>query len=337
MTNTKVFISCDEFSKNEFDTYIAAHPEHRIIIWAPENMYVPQLYRTPDEWKTFSKSIDDLGIDYVLVIGYSESNFYDNHPRVIGWDDFAAYDVLSAFVDGRTQISPSPKNMTKHYVTKFGRESERRTIMTDSLAKYGVLDNTNFHYYNNGNPFEFAGYQPKYWDKEISELIHNDSNYAIPPTQYWYLSSAMEIIVEKSMDYPHIYNYFFIPILFGKPSVVFAAKGYYDRVKSIFGIDMYEDVIDTTFDDFDDRLEAADFISRQLKTLSERKSADHLARDTSAAAINNLRLLVDHVKAKNVNSEIKLMVELPELSYYKDALNAGDKMTFMGKAIYPSS
>lgn len=333
MSETKVFISVEEFPAKEFYDYIETNPTHRVVIWGPENVYVPQLYKTQDEWKTFSSDLDSKGIDYVVVTGCSE--FYENHSRVVGWDDFAAYDVLWEFVVGNLQLSPSPNMLTHHFTTRFGQETIRCSYVTDMMVKNGIMDNTNFYYSNNGKEFSHDLYQPIYWDGKKPEYDCAVNNCNIPDYRMPYLSSALEISVEKDWQYPHITDCLFIPIVFGKPSICLGAKDYYKKVKKLFGIDMYTTHIDTLFDDESNRRLASDMAMMSLKLLSIKiPSPDALARELAFTVTSNLQKVLSCVQARNVNSEILKLVEIPELYHYKEVLNSGSEITFIGKTIY---
>lgn len=335
MMPTKVFISYDEYTKEEFYSYIDLHPQDDILLWGPQNVYIPQLFKTQEEWISFYQDLDNRGINYKLVVGCSE--FYNGHPNVISWDDYAAYDIIYRFVSGNVMLSPSPQNMEKHFVTNFGYETFPNTAIVDKLAKYNILDNTALHYYNNGNPFEFNyNYSPTHWDGLPSTLITD--GFDIPIVRYFYLSAACQIVVEKDLNYPHINYTSLMPIVFGKMLVVFGAKGYYDKMKKLFGFDMFENIVDVSkFEVGDDIVSRSEIIAKELLRVTQNQDATMLARNAANAVSSNLQTLVNLVKEKNVDLRIKEMLELPELHEYKKHLNSGDKAVFMGKSIYSSS
>lgn len=333
---TKVFISYDEYTKDEFYAYIDSNPQDEIILWGPENVYIPQLFQTQEEWISFYQDLDNRGINYKLVTGCSE--FYSGHPNVISWDDYAAYDIIGGFVSGNVRLSPSPPNMENHFVTNFGDERFNRTVMVDTLVKYNLLGTTALHYYNNGNPFVFEYYSPKYWDGLPSTLMARDIKYDIPDLRYFYLSAACEIVMEKELRYPHISNRSILPIIFGKMLVVFGAKGYYDKMKKLFGFDMFENIVDVSkFEVGENVISRSENMVTELTRVVESQDATMLARNAANSTSRNIQILVNVVKEKNVDSRIKEMLELPELHEYKQKLNSGDKVVFMGKSIYSSS
>ena len=328
---TKIFISFEEFTKQEFNTYIEQNPTHEIILWVPENSYIPQIYKTYDEWVAFSVALDENGINYTVVTG--DLDYYKGHPNVIGWEDFTAYQVFYHFKQG---LIYHEKSNYKHayFVSRNGRETLESSIMIDSLYKYKLDNDSVIQYYNNGAPFKgFENWQPTYWDGiPIGSPPLSPGEYNAPTT---YEFASVDVCVAKQTVIDVIDPGFVFPMLWGMPSVIFAKAGMYDKMERILGVALYRDMIDTSFDSIEDDRERADAISAELrKLLKSYSSPDLIFKIFGPIAELNRQHLFKLVRQKNVHQKIKELIELPELHAYKEILNIGDKISLIGKNIY---
>lgn len=333
---TKVFISYDEFSSEEFYNYIEQNPTHKIVLWVPEASIIPQLYRTVEEWISFSQNLDLKNIDYTLVT--SDSEFYDDHPNVIGWDDFAAYKIMYDFKTASVQFSKRPQMALKHFVTRFGRESFQCSVIVDLLHKYKLENHTVIQYDNYGDEFLFnEPYSPSFWNGEPFSQIYNNSlnEYNIPPS---YIFSAVDISATTDIMSNSIQPSMLAPIMNGFPSVVYGRKGIVKKMERVLGISMYNDMIDTSYDSIEDPYERADALMVELRKLFDTYiEPDIIVKKFDGNAMFNKQKVFNLVKNKNVNEKIKEFLDIPELHHYKLILNSCDNLTMMGNFIYQSS
>jgi hypothetical protein len=333
---TKVFISYDEFSSEEFYDYIEQNPTHKIVLWVPEASIIPQLYKTAEEWISFSQNLDSKNIDYTLVT--SDSEFYGVHPNVIGWDDFAAYKIMYDFKIGSISFSKRPQMALRHFVTRFGRESFQCSIIVDLLHKYKLENYTTIQYDNYGNDFLFnKDYSPSFWDGNLFSNIANNSlnEYNIPSS---FIFSAIDISATTDIMSNSIQPSMLYPIMNGFPSVVYGKKGIVKKMERVLGISMYNDMIDTSYDSIQDSHERADSLLGELRTLfNTYNDPEIIVKKFDGNAIFNKQKVFNLVKNKNVNEKIKEFLDIPELHYYKEILNSSDNLTMIGNIIYQSS
>lgn len=333
---TKVFISYDEFSSEEFYNYIEQNPTHKIVLWVPEASIIPQLYKTAEEWISFSQNLDLKNIDYTLVT--SDSELYADHPNVIGWDDFAAYKIMYDFKIGSIAFSRRNLGASKHFVTRNGRESFQCSAIVDLLHKYKLENHTSIQYDNYGNEFSFnLDYSPSFWDgKPFAQIPSNHLNdYNVPLT---YVFSAVDISVTTDIMSNAIQPTMLYPIMNGFPSVVYGKKGIVKKMERVLGISMYNDMIDTSYDSIQDSYERADSLMGELRKLFDATyDPETIVKKFDGRAMINKQKVFGLVKNKNVNEKIKEFLDIPELHYYKEILNSGDGFTMIGNVIYQSS
>lgn len=341
---TKVFISVEGFTKEDLYTHIDNNPSDEIIIWGPENMYIPQLFKTFPEWKVFEQDMIDRNVNFKIVIGCSE--FYGENENVIAWDDFAVYELFKGYLLGNAPISSSKKDFYSYnFVTRNGRESFQSSLIVDLLYKYNLNDKTLIEYSNYGDEFhnkhivdvdgKETNWEPSHWNGNMltsdEYRIPNLNAFNIPYVGYDF--SMVDILVAKNIQFPQLDKSILYPMLLDKPFIIYGAKGIYEKMKNLLGIDIHDELVSMyPFDNISDHIHRAERVVQNIKHLDQN---DRMSENKKLFGSYNKIRLVELVKKKDVHPVIvDLLTNHDELIDYKRCYYAGDAITVIGKNIY---
>lgn len=261
-------------------------------------------------------------IKLYIILGQSHDDRY-NQTHTFFWNDYfmywVAYENLSL---------PEYKKPTNPFISLNGRVTTGRCRFIDHFYKYDLFDKGYMSFSNNGysNP-HFECYKWKYWSKpelffldDLSMMEENNMNpnFTIPPE---YFDSVFSFGSETKEHLVFVTEKTYLPIYFKKPFLLYAGKGQYAFLKSQ-GYELFENIIDYSFDDIEDNDERADAIAYQMKILTE-LDIDTLIEKTKNVCEHNYNTMMKKIKRKNIDKNIKRIISMcdtDEYDHYKSVL-----------------
>ena len=129
------------------------------------------------------------------------------------------------------------------------------------LAKYNILEK-GFVTWNDPK-IDFPTYPFKYFDgKPRYQNGGRYKNQMVMPIEY--INSFFDIVTES------VHHKFFVtektckPIVYGKPFIVLGCKDYHKNLKKIFKLELYEEIIDYSFDNVMPLYERTDLFVKEV-------------------------------------------------------------------------
>ena len=151
------------------------------------------------------------------------------------------------------------------------------------------------------------------WDFKIDRPYESDltDNFdtQILPKEYMY--GALDIVLETIT-----YDFFVTektirPILTEKPFVVFSCKGFHRKMKD-YGFEMFEELIDYSFDDIEDDDTRFEMLFEQLLKIKDTFTPKEIDEKTSEKTKLNYELFL------KINDGLKICKEVPNYVYKRD-------------------
>ena len=135
------------------------------------------------------------------------------------------------------------------------RPHYHRCVMMDYLSKYNLLDVTAYTWNDNSKPYDF--YEFKWWTPKINSITMDSDRYNCYAISYD--NPVFHLVTESEITHISFSEKVFKPILAGIPFIVFGSKGFYKKLKD-YGFELYDEVFDYSFDEFDDEIARAEAI-----------------------------------------------------------------------------
>ena len=151
------------------------------------------------------------------------------------------------------------------------------------------------------------------WDYTIDRPYESDltDNFdtQILPKEYMY--GALDIVLETIT-----YDFFVTektirPILTEKPFVVFSCKGFHKKMKD-YGFEMFEELIDYSFDDVDDNNLRFEMLFDQLLKVKDTFTPEEINEKTAEKTKYNYELFL------KINDGFKIPSEVPNYIYKRE-------------------
>jgi len=168
------------------------------------------------------------------------------------------------------------KNHTSLFYSHNHWTRDHRCLLVDYLAKYNLFKDGDISWNvlssDMGETYDFL-----YWKEEI-RIDPTDSAHD-PKILNWhekqfqnpgekYINSLFDLVSETTPDCIFWTEKTWKPILYGKPFIIWGAKGINKRLKE-YGFEIFENVVNYDFDDIEDEDERVEALCLELKRLSK--------------------------------------------------------------------
>lgn len=184
----------------------------------------------------YSKTVNILSvknIDYEFEKMGIVMNNYPKRHRQIFFKHLENQEILSeSYWSWITPISREPDSNWFNDEEIFSKETEKKTL--PSQPNISSEKSTEFELYT---PIE-------------------------------YKKTFLDIVSETSIDVPFITEKTYRPLLFGKPFIVNACKGFYSSLQSL-GFKLYDELFDYSFDLIDDNEERILAVSKEISKIKD--------------------------------------------------------------------
>jgi hypothetical protein len=124
-----------------------------------------------------------------------------------------------------------------------------RSLMMDTLAKHNLIGNAAISWHEIHNDYDY-----KYWTPEIKVL---DARYRLSTgLQYFlpneYPQAFMQLVAESSAVHHMMSEKTCVPLMFGKPFLVFGPMRFHKMLSVEYGFQLYDEIFDYSFDEVSD-------------------------------------------------------------------------------------
>lgn len=227
---------------------------------------------------------DDQELDYDIV------NFLETHKKDYNcivnkdWKTFFLFVSVNNFLIQKPYFKKSEKDI-KTFTLLVNRPSPERCAIIDKLTENELLKD---NYYSWLQP-ENANFKFKFFDnkKKILDIeSYNTINYIHSYPLKCYINSNWSIVLEcfSSYDDGYLTEKTFLPILFKRPFIVFGGIKTNKLLKDL-GFDIFEDLIDYSFDngDLENRV---DLFIKEVNKLTSTYYPDDKLKHNFKVALN---------------------------------------------------
>jgi len=225
---------------------------------------------------------------------YNERAQYFNNIDIIHWPTYWLH--WTKMCSGALNFNVEYIDFKFPYICLNNKNHKHRCQLIDHLARNNLLDKgiVTWHRFPGQHP---SPYQFKYYNDDI-RLISDDfitklDSFLIPNE---YHQSFLHVVGEATTKVTCISEKTWLPILFKKPWVVMADQYFHQKLVDL-GFELYDEIIDYSFDSYPDMENRAYAISENVKRICEEKSIYDLYKKIKPKADRNyenyMRILKD--------------------------------------------
>ena len=132
------------------------------------------------------------------------------------------------------------------FISLNNRAHYFRSLMMDNLARYNLIDNAAITWHEDNH----RNYEYKHWAPEIKIL---DAQYRLSTGLVYRLpnefsQSFMQLVAESSVLHNILSEKTCMPLIFGKPFLVFGPVGFHEMLSVEYGFQLYDEIFDYSFD-----------------------------------------------------------------------------------------
>jgi len=228
---------------------------------------------------------NDIKLQNVELYPWETYWITDTYYKVIS-DTYLSNIIKEYFeFDPIDDILPFQKEYQYLFLSLNNKPHHHRCVFIDLIAKYDLLKKTalTWHedrYDNEKNVdvefiSDYRGFRFQYWKlkkSKLTELVNNiEFNQNLMPLEYKH--SFLHLVVESNSDHIFLTEKTAMPLLMGKPFLIFSSSKYYDFLDRL-GFLRYDEFIDYDFDSIDDLSLRYERQLSNLITLSKKGNDD---------------------------------------------------------------
>jgi hypothetical protein len=259
-----------------------------------------------DIYVGFDSELDTIRYNRIKLIKWDSIDFYSKHIRFMTYIDFNDNEKVK-FYEYLKKIPPK-----KMFTSMLSLKKKWRMLILSDFLKYKIIDYGNFSIHMPDNVV--LELENKY-NKELSVLKKNNFNHnkdvkndidnvlyisrdiTQSPLLYYnycdfeYMICAFDIVIESQPYHFFVTEKTLRAIDSMKPFVVFSCKDFHKKLKNRYNFKLYDNIIDYSFDDEDDKEERWNKIVEELIKL-KRYSPEELKEITRDIALYNYENLL---------------------------------------------
>lgn len=153
----------------------------------------------------------------------------------------------------------------KLFINLNRRPHYHRCMLIDNLEKYKLLDYSYYTWCEYSSEYENP-YDFNFWKEELIRDGYNDNYYNCKSVLN--KSPLISIVTESEVSHISFSEKVFKPLLIGMPFLVLGAKGFHKKLEE-YGIELYTELFDYSFDDLDDLEQRVIGICENLNNLKD--------------------------------------------------------------------
>jgi hypothetical protein len=216
-------------------------------------------------------------IKLIVTVGsYPNSYYHDltrpfNNIEIVNW--YTHWLNWSVMCSNHLDFNQTYTDFDYPYICLNNKNHIHRCMLVDELTGQGILDKgiVTWNRFPARNP---SLYHFKHYNDDI-RLISDDfetklDSFLIPDEYY---KSFLHVIGEATTTVPFITEKTCLPILFKKPFIVMADQYFHKRLVDL-GFELYDEIIDYTFDSEPDMLKRAEAIALNVKRITEQNTTE---------------------------------------------------------------
>jgi hypothetical protein len=216
-------------------------------------------------------------IKLIVTVGsYPNSYYHDltrpfNNIEIVNW--YTHWLNWSVMCSNHLDFNQTYTDFDYPYICLNNKNHIHRCMLVDELTGQGILDKgiVTWNRFPARNP---SLYHFKHYNDEV-RLISDDfetklDSFLIPDEYY---KSFLHVIGEATTTVPFITEKTCLPILFKKPFIVMADQYFHKRLVDL-GFELYDEIIDYTFDSEPDMLKRAEAIAFNVKRITEQNTTE---------------------------------------------------------------
>ena len=263
---TRIYISqLEEPSFDKFINIIQTQRPSEIVVLCETEWHIREL--TPELAEHFNRN----NVKMILVVGSYNHEYYNqysyfNNIEIVNWSTH--WVNWAMMCSSHLDFYRTYYDFKYPYICLNNKNHVHRCMLVDELTGQGILDQ-GIVTWNKFPMREHTPYEFKYYDDNI-RLLSDDfetklDSFLIPEE---YHQSLLHVIGEATTTVPFITEKTCLPILFKKPFVVMADQYFHKRLVDL-GFELYDEIIDYSFDSEPDMLKRAEAIARNVKRITE--------------------------------------------------------------------
>lgn len=202
---------------------------------------------------------------------YNEQKQYFNDIEIVHWPTY--WLNWSVMCSNHLDFNQTYTEFDYPYICLNNKNHTHRCMLVDELTGQGILDKgiVTWNRFPVRNP---SLYQFKHYNDDI-RLISDDfetklDSFLIPDEYY---KSFLHVIGEATVSVTCISEKTCLPILFKKPFIIMADQHFHKRLVDL-GFELYDEIIDYTFDSEPDMLKRAEAIALNVKRITEQNTTE---------------------------------------------------------------
>lgn len=282
------------------------------------------------EYQDLNQDLADLvnknNIQVVITFCSYPSDFYNeraqffNDIKIVHWPTY--WLNWTMMCSNMLNFDVEYKEFKYPFICLNNKNHSHRCALIDELARNNLLDKgiVTWHRFPREQSSKF-NYEFKYYDDSlrfIDDDFHTILDSFLIPKQYH--ESFLHVVGEATLKVTCISEKTWLPILYKKPFVIMGIEGINQKLKEL-GFELYDEIIDYSFDSEPDMQKRAHAISENVKRISEQN-------------VNDLYQLVKEKTIRNYNNYMRV---LHDASYVPDIMkerildiyhNPNTKMTY---------
>ena len=242
----------------------------RVISKYARNPFTHFIIDSSHEWELFDldflRFCPKIKVSWITG-AHIDKDFYDSryfaYSFLLTSQQLTVKSFMNYWLETVVQNAEERKslNFSFPYTSLLNRDHTHRRIFIDLLAKYNIL-NKGFVTWNDPK-LDVQDYQFQYFDgKPIYQNGGKYKNQMIMPLEY--SSSFFDVVTESTSHNFFVTEKTFKPLFFGKPFIVLGCKDYHKNLKKFFNIELYDEIIDYSFDNVKPLYERTDLFVKEV-------------------------------------------------------------------------
>lgn len=293
---TLYYSQLDGISVEKFRIDIETQKPDRVVFLCETEWHYREL--TPEFAEIFNRNNVELIVTYCTFPSeyYDKPKSYFNRMQIVNWGTYWFNWSMICSIGNRLDFNVKYDSFKYPYISMMNRNHYHRCLMIDELARNNLLDSgiVTWHKFPNKSGSSNEIYPMKYYDDSIrtlgDEFVTKLDSFLMPDQ---YHESFLDVIVESTIDVTCISEKTCLPILYKKPFVLLSNPGYHKQLVDL-GFQLYDEIIDYSFDSEPD-------VHKRAYTVSE------IVKDICKRDVNELYKLIKPKADYNYENYMKVM------------------------------
>lgn len=206
------------------------------------------------------------------------------------------------------KILPTHSTPDRMFITLNGKTWGHRCQFIDKLAEYNLLEK-GYYSWNNWNELNPAPYSFQYFNGK-QKLLDNPTRgdyYNLP--REW-KQSLFSVVCETNIGEIFLTEKLWNAIYHHRPFICYAAKGYHQHLKEM-GFELFEEVIDYSFDNENKSHVRLDMMADQVQRICEYRNIPALQKALESKTQHNFKHMMKLIDKERYFDEIWTSNYLP--------------------------